>query len=64
LKETAAAVKTAGAEPLIIAADLRQVAAADKVIKETVDKFGKPFPVNACKETAGKPGAIFHFFIS
>jgi len=41
LKITAEAVKAAGAEPLIIAADLRQVAAVDVVIDETIKKFGR-----------------------
>ncbi|WP_259069128.1 SDR family oxidoreductase [Mucilaginibacter sp. X4EP1] len=41
LKITADAVKAAGAEPLIIAADLRQVAAVDVVIDETIKKFGR-----------------------
>ena len=41
LKITADAVKAAGAEPLIIAADLRQVAAVDVVINETIKKFGR-----------------------
>ena len=41
LKVTADAVKAAGAEPLIIAADLRQVAAVDVVINETIKKFGR-----------------------
>lgn len=41
LKVTADAVKAAGAEPLIIAADLRQVAAVDVVIDETIKKFGR-----------------------
>ena len=36
LQETASTVKAAGAEPLIIAADLKQVAAVDKVIKQRI----------------------------
>jgi 3-oxoacyl-[acyl-carrier protein] reductase len=41
LKITAEAVKAAGAEPLVIVADLRQVAAVDTVIDETIKKFGR-----------------------
>ena len=41
LQETAKQVQAAGAEPLIIPADLRQVEAADVVIKSTIDKFGQ-----------------------
>ena len=41
LEETAATIKAAGAKPLIIAADLRQVSAVDKVINETINKFGR-----------------------
>jgi 3-oxoacyl-[acyl-carrier protein] reductase len=41
LKITADTVKAAGAEPLIIPADLRQVAAVDVVISETIKKFGR-----------------------
>jgi 3-oxoacyl-[acyl-carrier protein] reductase len=41
LKITAEAVKAAGAEPLIIPADLRRVAAVDVVINETIKKFGR-----------------------
>jgi 3-oxoacyl-[acyl-carrier protein] reductase len=41
LQVTAEAVKRVGAEPLIIAADLRQVAAIDEVISKTIAKFGQ-----------------------
>lgn len=41
LQATAQAVKTAGAEPLIIPADLRQAEAADDVITKTLEKFGQ-----------------------
>lgn len=58
LEETAAAVEAAGAEPLIIAADLRQAEAADKVIKETIDKFGR---IDALVNIAGAVPQI-HLF--
>jgi 3-oxoacyl-[acyl-carrier protein] reductase len=58
LEETAAAVKTAGAEPLIIAADLRQAEAAGQVVKETVAKFGK---IDALVNIAGAVPQI-HLF--
>jgi 3-oxoacyl-[acyl-carrier protein] reductase len=41
LKVTAEAVKAAGSEPLVIAADLRQVAAVDRVIDGAIKKFGR-----------------------
>ncbi|HEY8931375.1 MAG TPA: SDR family oxidoreductase [Mucilaginibacter sp.] len=41
LDETAALVHTAGAEPLVIAADLRQPEVAAIVIDETIKKFGQ-----------------------
>jgi 3-oxoacyl-[acyl-carrier protein] reductase len=58
LEETAAIVRSAGAEPLIIAADLRQVEAVDKVIKETIDKFGR---IDALVNIAGAVPQI-HLF--
>ncbi|MFC0516741.1 SDR family oxidoreductase [Mucilaginibacter angelicae] len=41
LQVTAEAVKAAGAEPLIIPVDLRQVTAIDEVIAKTIEKFGR-----------------------
>lgn len=41
LQVTAEAVKAAGAEPLIIPADLRLVTAVDEVIAKTIEKFGQ-----------------------
>ncbi len=41
LNETAAAVREAGAEPLVIDLDLSQVAAARKVVDETMGRFGR-----------------------
>ena len=41
LQVTALAVKEAGAVPLIIPADLRQVEAVDDVIGKTIEKFGQ-----------------------
>ncbi|MDB5148826.1 MAG: Short-chain dehydrogenase [Mucilaginibacter sp.] len=41
LQVTAKVVKAAGAEPLIIPADLRQVTAVDEVIAKTIEKFGQ-----------------------
>jgi 3-oxoacyl-[acyl-carrier protein] reductase len=41
LQATAEAVRAAGAEPLIIPADLRQVEAVDIVINKTIEKFGQ-----------------------
>lgn len=58
LEETAAIVKAAGAEPLTIAVDLRQVVAADQVIKATVEKFGR---VDALVNIAGAVPQI-HLF--
>ncbi|WPU93176.1 SDR family oxidoreductase [Mucilaginibacter sabulilitoris] len=39
LKITAEAVKAAGAEPLIIQADLRRAAAAEQVVDKTIERF-------------------------
>ncbi|MGH7237731.1 MAG: SDR family oxidoreductase [Candidatus Saccharimonadales bacterium] len=41
LRKTADLVRTAGAEPLIIAADLRRVTAVDTVINGAIEKFGQ-----------------------
>jgi 3-oxoacyl-[acyl-carrier protein] reductase len=41
LQKTANLVRAAGAEPLVIAADLRQVSAVDTVINGTIEKFGQ-----------------------
>ena len=41
LKETADAVNSAGAEPLICALDLREPQSAKVVVKETLDRFGR-----------------------
>jgi 3-oxoacyl-[acyl-carrier protein] reductase len=41
LKKTAAEVKSAGAEPLIYALDLREPGAADTLVKGTPDRFGR-----------------------
>jgi 3-oxoacyl-[acyl-carrier protein] reductase len=41
LKETAAGVKSAGAEPLIFALDLRDPQAAEMAVKGTLDRFGR-----------------------
>jgi 3-oxoacyl-[acyl-carrier protein] reductase len=41
LEETARAVTAAGSTPLVIAADLRQPAAADQVVAGTLEKFGR-----------------------
>jgi 3-oxoacyl-[acyl-carrier protein] reductase len=41
LQETAGAVKSAGAEPLVLALDLRQPDAAKTLVSETLEKFGR-----------------------
>jgi 3-oxoacyl-[acyl-carrier protein] reductase len=41
LQVTAGRVKEAGAEPLIIAADLRQIESVDQIIAKTIEKFGQ-----------------------
>jgi 3-oxoacyl-[acyl-carrier protein] reductase len=41
LKETAAAVREAGAEPLSIALDLSRVDAPEAVVKTTLDRYGR-----------------------
>src|ERR1700754_540289 len=41
LEETAAAVKAAGAEPLVIDLDLADVSAPKKVVDQTLAKFGQ-----------------------
>jgi 3-oxoacyl-[acyl-carrier protein] reductase len=41
LKETAAAVRKVGAEPLAIDIDLSQVVAAETVVSRTLDRFGR-----------------------
>ncbi|MGC2404583.1 MAG: SDR family oxidoreductase [Acidobacteriaceae bacterium] len=41
LENTAAAVRTAGAEPLPCALDLRQPEAAEALVKATLDRFGR-----------------------
>jgi len=58
LKITAKTVKAAGAEPLIIAADLRQVSAVDEVVAKTIEKFGQ---INAVVNIAGAVPQI-HLF--
>lgn len=58
LKETASAVKAIGAEPLAIAADLKQVEAVDKVINGTIEKFGR---IDALVNIAGAVPQI-HLF--
>lgn len=58
LVETASAVKAAGAEPLAIAVDLRLVESVDKVIKGTVEKFGR---IDAVVNIAGAVPQI-HLF--
>ncbi len=58
LKVTAKTVKAAGAEPLIIAADLRQVSAVDEVVAKTIEKFGQ---INAVVNIAGAVPQI-HLF--
>jgi len=41
LQQTAAAVETAGAEPLICAVDLREPQSAEIVVRATLDRFGR-----------------------
>lgn len=41
LQKTAAAVKSAGAEPLVYALDLREPSSAEVVVKGTLDRFGR-----------------------
>jgi len=41
LEATAQAVQTAGATPFVIAADLRQAAAADQVVTQTIQQFSR-----------------------
>lgn len=41
LKETADAVKSTGAEPLICTLDLREPQSAEVVVKGTLDRFGR-----------------------
>jgi 3-oxoacyl-[acyl-carrier protein] reductase len=41
LEETAAAVKTAGADPLVIDIDLSDISAAKKVVEQTLAAFGR-----------------------
>ena len=41
LQETATAVKSAGAEPLVLALDLREPNAAKTLVSKTLEKFGR-----------------------
>ncbi|MGH7980754.1 MAG: SDR family NAD(P)-dependent oxidoreductase, partial [Limisphaerales bacterium] len=41
LQETASAVKSAGAEPLVLTLDLRQPDAAKTLVTKTLEKFGR-----------------------
>jgi 3-oxoacyl-[acyl-carrier protein] reductase len=41
LQQTAAAVKSAGAEPLVCALDLRELQSAEILVKRTIDEFGR-----------------------
>jgi len=41
LEKTASAVRSAGAEPLIFAVDLRERASAEPLVKGTLDRFGR-----------------------
>jgi 3-oxoacyl-[acyl-carrier protein] reductase len=41
LQKTAAAVSSAGAEPLIYAVDMRETQAAEVIVKGTLDRFGR-----------------------
>jgi 3-oxoacyl-[acyl-carrier protein] reductase len=50
LEETAAAVKAAGAEPLVIDLDLSDISAAKKVVEQTLATFGG---INALLNIAG-----------
>lgn len=50
LKEVANAVKSAGAEPLVLALDLSKVDAADTVVQTTLERFGR---VDALLNIAG-----------
>src|SRR6201986_2375934 len=50
LQETAAAVKSAGAEPLPLGLDLRQPGPAKTLVSETMEKFGR---VDALLNIAG-----------
>jgi 3-oxoacyl-[acyl-carrier protein] reductase len=50
LQETAKAVKSAGAEPLVLALDLRQPDAAKAVVSKTLEKFGQ---IDALMNIAG-----------
>jgi 3-oxoacyl-[acyl-carrier protein] reductase len=58
LEETARAVTAAGSTPLVIAADLRQPAAADQVVAGTLEKFGL---INTVVNVAGAVPQI-HLF--
>jgi 3-oxoacyl-[acyl-carrier protein] reductase len=58
LEKTAADVKSLGAEPLVIAADLRLVASVEQVINETQKKFGR---IDAVVNIAGAVPQI-HLF--
>jgi 3-oxoacyl-[acyl-carrier protein] reductase len=50
LQKTAAAVKSAGAEPLVYALDLREPSSAEIIVKGTLDRFGR---VDALLNIAG-----------
>ena len=50
LQETAQEAKSLGAESLVLALDLREPAAAEKVVKQTLDRFGR---VDALVNIAG-----------
>lgn len=58
LKITAEAVKAAGAEPLVIPADLRQVEAVEEIVAKTIEKFGQ---IDAVVNIAGAVPQI-HLF--
>jgi 3-oxoacyl-[acyl-carrier protein] reductase len=58
LHETADLVRAAGAEPLVVAADLRQVEAVDVVINNAIEKFGQ---IDALVNIAGAVPQI-HLF--
>ena len=58
LEKTAADIKALGAEPLVIAADLRQVASVEQVISGTQQKFGR---IDALVNIAGAVPQI-HLF--
>src|SRR3984885_9661329 len=61
LQKTAAEVKSAGADPLVYALDLREPASAETIVKGTLDRFGR---IDALLNIAGAVPQIYLFEMS